>query len=79
MLTSDLALKFDPEYKKVCQEFIDNPLAFDKAFADAWFKLTHRDLGPKSTYLGNEIPTEIFVWQDPIPTREHDLVSKKDI
>ena len=79
MLTSDLALKFDAEYKKVCQEFIDKPLSFDKAFANAWFKLTHRDMGPKTTYIGNEIPADIFVWQDPIPTREHDLVSSKDI
>ena len=79
MLTSDLALKFDADYNKVCKTFIDNPLSFEKAFADAWFKLTHRDMGPKTTYIGNEIPKENFVWQDPIPNREHDLVSKEDI
>jgi len=79
MLTSDLALKFDADYNKVCQSFIDNPVSFEKAFADAWFKLTHRDMGPKTTYIGNEIPKENFVWQDPIPNREHDLVSKEDI
>ena len=79
MLTSDLALKFDTDYNKVCKTFIDNPLTFEKAFADAWFKLTHRDMGPKTTYIGNEIPKENFVWQDPIPNREHDLVSKEDI
>ena len=79
MLTSDLALKFDTDYNKVCKIFIDNPLSFEKAFADAWFKLTHRDMGPKTTYIGNEIPKENFVWQDPIPNREHDLVSKEDI
>tara|TARA_R110001583_G_C5649799_1_gene408621 strand:- start:5 stop:2293 length:2289 start_codon:yes stop_codon:yes gene_type:complete len=79
MLTSDLALKFDPAYKEVCQEFLNNPLSFDKAFADAWFKLTHRDMGPKSTYLGTEIPEENFLWQDPIPVRDYDLISKSDI
>ena len=79
MLTSDLALKFDPEYKKVCQGFIDNPDAFEDAFAKAWFKLTHRDMGPKSTYIGPEVPKEDFVWQDPVPARDYDLVSTVDI
>lgn len=79
MLTSDLALRFDQEYNKVCQNFIDEPLSFDKAFANAWFKLTHRDLGPKTTYVGTEVPKENFIWQDPIPTREHSLVNKTDI
>ena len=79
MLTSDLALKFDADYNKVCKTFIDNPLSFEKAFADAWFKLTHRDMGPKTTYIGNEMPKENFIWQDPIPNREHDLVSKENI
>lgn len=79
MLTSDLALKFDPEYKEVCQKFINEPLSFDKAFANAWFKLTHRDMGPKSTYLGTEIPKDNFLWQDPIPARDYDIVSKADI
>lgn len=79
MLTSDLALKFDPEYKKVCQAFIDNPKSFDEAFAKAWFKLTHRDMGPKSTYLGSEIPEENFIWQDPVPLRDYKLISNADI
>jgi len=79
MLTSDLALKFDPEYKKVCQAFLDKPDSFDKAFAKAWFKLTHRDMGPKSTYLGSEVPAEDFIWQDPIPARTYGLISKVDI
>ncbi|UOB17629.1 catalase/peroxidase HPI [Abyssalbus ytuae] len=79
MLTSDLALKVDPEYKKVCQKFLDDPSSFDKAFAEAWFKLTHRDMGPKTTYLGSDIPKEDFIWQDPIPSREHKLITKTDI
>ena len=79
MLTTDLALRFDSDYDKVCRDFIKNPKEFDKAFAEAWFKLTHRDMGPKSTYLGSEIPQDNFVWQDPIPTRDHELVSKSDI
>ena len=79
MLTSDLALKFDPAYKKICQNFIDNPKAFDEAFAKAWFKLTHRDMGPKTTYLGSEVPQEDFIWQDPIPTRNHALITAADI
>ena len=79
MLTSDLALKFDPAYKEVCQNFLDTPLSFDKAFADAWFKLTHRDMGPKSTYLGIEIPEQNFLWQDNVPVRDYDLISKSDI
>ncbi len=79
MLTSDLALKFDPEYRKICQKFIDNPLLFDETFAKAWFKLTHRDMGPKSTYLGPEVPKEDFIWQDPIPAANYNLISKRDI
>lgn len=79
MLTSDLALKFDPEYKKVCEKFLEDPLSFDKAFAKAWFKLTHRDMGPKTTYVGPEIPEEEFIWQDPIPTRTHKLITEVDI
>ena len=79
MLTSDLALKFDDAYKAICEDFISNPKSFDEAFAKAWFKLTHRDMGPKSTYLGPEIPAEDFVWQDPIPTRNYDLINTNDI
>ena len=79
MLTSDLALKFDDAYKAVCEDFIADPKSFDEAFAKAWFKLTHRDMGPKTTYLGPEIPAEDFVWQDPIPTRGHDLITANDV
>lgn len=79
MLTSDLALKMDPAYKKVCEGFMKDPKSFDKAFAKAWFKLTHRDMGPKTTYLGPEVPEENFVWQDPIPVRDHDLISSSDV
>ncbi|MGG8495926.1 catalase/peroxidase HPI [Tenacibaculum sp. TC6] len=79
MLTSDLALKFDPNYKKVCEKFLEEPLAFDKAFAKAWFKLTHRDMGPKTTYLGSDIPQEDFIWQDPIPVRTDKLITQADI
>ena len=79
MLTSDLALKFDDAYKAICEDFISDPKSFDEAFAKAWFKLTHRDMGPKSTYLGPEIPGEDFVWQDPIPTRNYDLINTNDI
>ncbi len=67
MLTTDLALRFDPIYEKISRNFYDNPLAFDEAFAKAWFKLTHRDMGPSSLYLGPEVPKETFLWQDPIP------------
>ncbi len=79
MLTTDLSLRFDPEYEKISKRFYDNPKEFDKAFAHAWFKLTHRDLGPKSNYLGPEAPAQDFIWQDPIPNRNHDLVSKGEI
>jgi len=79
MLTSDLALKFDEDYNKVCQSFIDNPKEFEKAFANAWFKLTHRDMGPKSTYLGSEVPKEDFIWQDPIPAPTSYLISNSEI
>lgn len=79
MLTSDLALKYDSVYNKICQNFLDNPLAFDEAFAKAWFKLTHRDMGPKSTYIGPEIPKDEFIWQDPIPARDYNLITSADI
>lgn len=79
MLTSDLALKLDPAYKKVCEKFLNDPLSFDEAFAKAWFKLTHRDMGPKTTYLGSDIPKEDFIWQDPIPVRTTPKISKADI
>ncbi|PCI99376.1 MAG: catalase/peroxidase HPI [Flavobacteriales bacterium] len=79
MLTTDLSLRFDSAYEKISRKFLENPEEFDIVFAKAWFKLTHRDMGPKSTYLGSEIPTEEFIWQDPIPTLNHDLVDAKDI
>jgi len=79
MLTSDLALIKDTIYEKISRRFYEDPDAFNTAFAKAWFKLTHRDLGPKSTYLGPEIPKEDFIWQDPIPSVNHALISSSDI
>ncbi|MCC5920646.1 MAG: catalase/peroxidase HPI [Cyclobacteriaceae bacterium] len=79
MLTSDLALKFDPAYEKVSRRFLENPEEFKEAFAKAWFKLTHRDMGPRTTYLGPEVPEVDFIWQDPIPERTYDLIEASDI
>lgn len=79
MLTTDLAFRFDPVYEKIARRFLENPEEFEKAFANAWFKLTHRDMGPKSSYTGPEVPNEEFIWQDPIPKGQHDLISKNDI
>lgn len=79
MLTTDLALRFDPIYEPISRRFMENPEEFDKAFARAWFKLTHRDMGPKTTYLGPEVPEDNFLWQDPIPSRDHDLVTPADV
>jgi catalase-peroxidase len=79
MLTTDLSLRFDPDYEKISRRFYENPDDFDDAFARAWFKLTHRDMGPRSTYLGPEAPTEDFIWQDPIPAIDYQLVDDKDI
>ncbi len=79
MLTTDLSLRFDPVYEKISRNFLENPEAFNKAFARAWFKLTHRDMGPKTTYLGPEIPEEEFIWQDPIPALDHKLITGSDI
>lgn len=79
MTTADLALKFDPEYKKIAERFLANPDEYQKAFAKAWYKLTHRDLGPRVRYLGSEVPKEELIWQDPIPTVNHDLVDEEDI
>src|SRR5690606_27367981 len=70
MLTSDLALRFDPEYEKISRRFLENPQQFADAFARAWFKLTHRDMGPVSRYVGPEVPAEELLWQDPIPANE---------
>ena len=79
MLTTDLSLRFDPEYEKISRRFYENPLEFADAFARAWFKLTHRDMGPKSRYLGSEIPSEDLLWQDPIPVVNHKLIDEKDV
>lgn len=79
MLTTDIALRVDPAYEKVSRHFYENPEEFADAFAKAWFKLTHRDMGPKSLYLGPEVPAEDLIWQDPIPAVNHKLVDSKDI
>jgi catalase-peroxidase len=79
MLTTDLALRFDPAYEKISRRFLDNPDQFADAFARAWFKLTHRDMGPLSRYLGKEVPSEVLIWQDPIPAVNHPLVNEQDI
>ena len=79
MFTTDLALKMDPEYKKISQRFKEDPKAFELAFAKAWFKLTHRDMGPRARYLGAEVPKEELLWQDPVPAVDHKLVSSGDI
>lgn len=79
MLTTDLALRVDPAYEKVARHFYENPDAFADAFARAWYKLTHRDMGPRARYLGPEVPAEELIWQDPIPAVDHPLVDAKDI
>jgi catalase-peroxidase len=79
MTTADLALKFDPEYAKISRRFYENPAEFADAFARAWFKLTHRDMGPKDRYLGKLTPRETLIWQDPVPAVDHKLVGNKDI
>jgi catalase-peroxidase len=78
MFTTDMALKMDPGFSKIAERFLKNPKAFDLAFARAWFKLTHRDLGPRARYLGSEIPAEEFVWQDPVPAVDHPLIDSED-
>lgn len=79
MLTTDLSLKLDPAYRKIAERFKANPKEFEKAFAKAWFKLTHRDMGPRSRYLGSMVPKEPMIWQDPIPAVNYDLVNDTDI
>jgi catalase-peroxidase len=79
MLTTDLALRFDPAYEKISRRFYENPDEFADAFARAWFKLTHRDMGPRNRYLGPEVPAEVLIWQDPIPAVDHALVDANDI
>ncbi|RCH65213.1 catalase/peroxidase HPI [Streptomyces sp. SDr-06] len=79
MLTTDLSLRFDPAYEQISRRFLENPEAFADAFARAWFKLTHRDMGPVVRYLGPEVPSEELLWQDPLPTRTYELVDAQDI
>ncbi len=79
MTTADLSLKMDPVYRPIAEYYRDNPEAFADAFARAWFKLTHRDMGPRSRYLGSEVPDEDLIWQDPVPTVDYELVNEQDI
>lgn len=79
MFTTDLALKFDPAYREISKRFLDNPKEFQLAFAKAWFKLTHRDMGPRTRYIGSEVPKEVLVWQDPVPAVNHKLIGASDI
>ena len=78
MLTTDLSLREDPAYRKIIERFVKDPDAFDKAFAMAWFKLTHRDMGPRARYAGTDIPAEVLSWQDPVPAVDHKLISDSD-
>lgn len=79
MFTTDLALKFDPSYSKIVKRFQENPEEFELAFAKAWFKLTHRDMGPSTRYIGAEVPSEELIWQDPVPTADYELIDDADI
>ena len=79
MLTTDISLRVDPAYEKISRRFMDNPDQLADAFARAWFKLTHRDMGPRARYLGPEVPAEELIWQDPIPAVDHPLVDAKDV
>jgi catalase-peroxidase len=79
MFTTDLALKFDPQYEKISRRFLDNPKEFDLAFAKAWFKLTHRDMGPRARYLGSDVPAEELIWQDPVPEADYDMIGNSEV
>jgi catalase-peroxidase len=79
MFTTDMSMKFDPAYRAVSQRFLKNPAAFELAFAKAWFKLTHRDMGPRARYVGSDVPSEELIWQDPIPAVNHTLIDEMDI
>ena len=79
MLTTDLSLRFDPAYEKISRRFMEHPDQFADAFARAWFKLTHRDMGPRARYLGPEVPKEELIWQDPVPAVDHKLIDDKDV
>ena len=76
MTTADLALKFDPEYRKIAERFLANPDEYQLAFAKAWYKLTHRDMGPSVNFLGDEVPDEELIWQDPIPAVDYETISE---
>jgi len=78
MLTTDLALRFDPGYQKISKRFLENPEEFELAFAKAWFKLTHRDMGPRARYIGDEVPAEALLWQDPVPAVDYELIDADD-
>jgi catalase-peroxidase len=78
MLTTDMALKQDPGFREISERFLKSPRLFDEAFAKAWFKLTHRDLGPRARYAGADVPEEVFVWQDPVPAVDHELINDRD-
>ena len=79
MLTTDLSLRFDPAYEKISRRFLEHPDQFADAFARAWFKLTHRDMGPSARYLGPQVPKEELIWQDPIPAVDHPLIDERDV
>ncbi|HOI82477.1 MAG TPA: catalase/peroxidase HPI [Synergistales bacterium] len=79
MTTADLSLRYDPIYEPIARHYLENPEEFEDAFARAWFKLTHRDMGPRSRYLGQEVPEEDLIWQDPVPANTHDLIDEQDI
>ena len=79
MTTADLALKADPAYREISRRFLENPEEFELAFAKAWFKLTHRDMGPRDRYVGSEVPEEVLIWQDPVPAADYDTISSRDI
>ena len=79
MFTTDLSMKRDPEFRKISQRFLDNPKEFDLAFAKAWFKLIHRDMGPRARYVGAEVPAEVLLWQDPVPAVDYKMIDDKDI
>ncbi len=79
MTTADMAMRMDPAYEKISRHFMANPQEFADAFARAWYKLTHRDMGPRARYLGNRVPAEVLIWQDPIPAVDHELVNEQDV
>jgi len=78
MLTTDMSLKMDPGFRAISERFLKNPREFDQAFARAWFKLTHRDLGPRTRYVGSDVPEDVFIWQDPVPAADYKLIDAKD-